>query len=398
MYGRWGGVNMLEKGIQELFVALGFFFLHPLFWGSALVAVALGYFRVKRERRHFRVRLLPGVTEWKRLWSESWWLGLLLSFLLLAVGVTVELDWLFVYSAISFLLLLTFYFQWMSPIYAMSLAFFGLLFVQQVNPQASIGGWTLTTTDWLGPMAVTVPLIAGAFLVVEGILVGRSAQDYASPYRLRTKRGLDASAFKVKRMWMLPVIFLVPGEVIDSFLPYWPQFTLGHTSFGLMPLPVVIGFSQMARADFPDRLFPKMATSLVWVGFLVIFTALGGIWMPILGWAALAIGVVGRLLITSMTALRQRASAIVVTPQPSGVVIAGILPNSPGEKMGLLPGECIRTVNGIHVTTEKELYDAIQVNAAHCRLQVIDRDGEVRLMQQVIYRHDHHRLGLLVIR
>ncbi|WP_235588707.1 PDZ domain-containing protein, partial [Sporosarcina koreensis] len=83
---------------------------------------------------------------------------------------------------------------------------------------------------------------------------------------------------------------------------------------------------------------------------------------------------------------------------PTGVIIAGILPESPGEKLGLIPGECIRTVNGIQVSNEKELYDAIQVNAAHCRLQVIGRDGEVRLMQQVIYRHDHHRLGLLVVR
>ena len=88
----------------------------------------------------------------------------------------------------------------------------------------------------------------------------------------------------------------------------------------------------------------------------------------------------------------------IAAPRTTGVVIAGVLPNSPGEKMGLLPGEIIRSVNGQDVSNEKELYDAIQINAAHCRLQVLDRDGEARLMQQVIYRHDHHRLGLLVVR
>ena len=36
--------------------------------------------------------------------------------------------------------------------------------------------------------------------------------------------------------------------------------------------------------------------------------------------------------------------------------------------MGLVPGECIRAVNGLQVSNEKELYDAIQINAAHCRL------------------------------
>nr|WP_225942033.1 PDZ domain-containing protein [Sporosarcina limicola] len=103
-------------------------------------------------------------------------------------------------------------------------------------------------------------------------------------------------------------------------------------------------------------------------------------------------------MISILTSLQERKGGYVAAPSSTGVVIAGILPGSPGEKMGLLSGECIRTVNGIRVSNEKELYDAIQVNAAHCRLQVIGRDGEIRLMQQVIYRHDHHRLGLLIVR
>ena len=66
--------------------------------------------------------------------------------------------------------------------------------------------------------------------------------------------------------------------------------------------------------------------------------------------------------------------------------------------MGLVIGECIRRVNGQTVSNERELYEAIQINAAHCRLEVLDHQGEVRLRQHVIYRHDHHRLGLLVVR
>ena len=103
-------------------------------------------------------------------------------------------------------------------------------------------------------------------------------------------------------------------------------------------------------------------------------------------------------MLSIIVAVREHKGGFAATPQSTGVIIAGILPESPGEKLGLIPGECIKMVNGIRVSNEKELYDAIQVNAAHCRLQVIGRDGEVRLMQQVLYRHDHHRLGLLVVR
>ena len=46
--------------------------------------------------------------------------------------------------------------------------------------------------------------------------------------------------------------------------------------------------------------------------------------------------------------------------------------------------------------TENELYEALQLNAAHCRLEVLDRNNELRLTQHVIYSNDHYRIGLLL--
>jgi len=64
--------------------------------------------------------------------------------------------------------------------------------------------------------------------------------------------------------------------------------------------------------------------------------------------------------------------------------------------MGLLAGECIRKVNGQTIYTENDLYAALQLNAAHCRLEVVDRNNEIRLTQHVIYSNDHYRIGLLL--
>nr|WP_255551626.1 PDZ domain-containing protein [Sporosarcina sp. E16_8] len=186
--------------------------------------------------------------------------------------------------------------------------------------------------------------------------------------------------------------------MISAFVPYWPQFTFGESAFSFVPVPVLIGFSQVARSLYPDVLFPKIGRAVVWTGGTVVVVGIAALWLPILGWVALLLGVVCRAVISITAWVRDRQGGFVVAPREAGVVIAGVVPGSPGEKMGLLPGEYIRSVNGLQVSNEKELYDAIQLNAAHCRLQVIDRNGEVRLMQQVIYRHDHHRLGLLVVR
>ena len=382
----------------DIVEAVALFFLNPLFIAALFTAVALGYFRVKKERRSFKVRLLPGLTELKRLLAESWLYALVLSVLISGAGLLVDPGWLVLFSAIALIGLLSFYYKATSPIYFAAAAFFAFYFIEKYMGNFSFRGWTPGQADLLGDMAVTIPVIAGLFLIVEGLLIRRHTVRYASPMLVHTNRGLRAAAFKAKRLWLLPVVFLVPGDMISAYVPYWPQFTLGGSAFSFVPVPVVIGFSQVARSLYPDNLFPKIGRAVVWTGIMVVIVGLAALWLPILGWAALLIGVVCRAVITILAWVRDRQGGFAVAPRPAGVVIAGVVPGSPGEKMGLQPGECIRTVNGLQVSNEKELYDAIQLNAAHCRLQVIDRGGEVRLMQQVMYRHDHHRLGLLVVR
>ncbi|MER2089471.1 MAG: PDZ domain-containing protein [Sporosarcina sp.] len=389
---------MSEKMMFDVLEAVGLFFLNPLFIAVLITSVAVGYFRVKKERRNFRVRLLPGLTELKRLLAESWPYALVLSILISVAGLTVDPGWLVLFSAAALIGLLSFYYKITSPIYFAAAAFFALYFMGDYAGGFTFRGWTPGQVDLLGELAVTIPIIAGLFLVAEGLLISRHSVRYASPFLMHTNRGLRAAAFKTKRLWLLPVVFLVPGDMISAFIPYWPQFTLGGHAFSFVPVPVIIGFTQVARSLYPDVLFPKVGRAVIWTGVSVIIVGFAALWMPILGWASLLIGVVCRAVISIIASGRERKGGFAVAPRPTGVVIAGVVPDSPGEKMGLLPGEVIRSVNGIQVNNEKELYDAIQLNAAHCRLQVIDRAGEARLMQQVIYRHDHHRLGLLVVR
>ncbi|MBB4824494.1 hypothetical protein HNO89_001716 [Sporosarcina luteola] len=390
--------TVTEQDWWNIGKAIGYFFLNPLFWVALIAAVGLGYFRVKRERKHFNIRLLPGLTEWRRIVSESWLPALVLSIVVSGVGLTVDRGWLVLFIAISLAALLFFYYQAMSPVYFAAIAALAIYGMQFDPSRFALYGWNPDQVDLSGWLAVTVAIIAGLLLISEGYLIRRFAVRYSSPLLEPTNRGLEAAVFKVKRLWLLPVVFLVPGDMLSAHLPYWPQLSLGAATFSFVPVPVIIGFSQIVRTSFPEIVFPKMGRAILAIGVVVVAIGIGAIWMPVLGWAALCIGVLCRIILSIVTAVKERKGIYVAAPRSAGVMIAGVLPESPGERLGLLPGECIRAVNGIQVTNEKELYDAIQVNAAHCRLQVIGRDGEVRLMQQVLYRHDHHRLGLLVVR
>ncbi|ARD49091.1 PDZ domain-containing protein [Sporosarcina sp. P33] len=390
---------MSSELLLNLKDALLYFFLNPVWLVALVAAYMLGSKRVSRERTDFNVSIRKGSAEMKHAISAGWLHGLVLSILIAGIGLIVDFNWIVMLSVVMLLVILSFSYKLASPIYYAAIAFFALWALNRWAGDVSIGTWFVQEDlDFSGTLAITVPIIAGLFLITEGMLVRRHAARHTSPLFVQTQRGGRGTIYQSKLLWIVPVVLLVPGHMVSEFAPYWPQFTLGAEKFSFIPIPLVIGFSQLVRSTFPDELFPKMGKAIAWLGAAVAAIGIGAIWMPVLGWAALLAGVVCRLLISAVISASDRNKQVMLVPQSEGVFVVAVLPDSPAEKMGIVAGDLIKSVNGISIHNEDELYDAVQVNAAHCRLQVIGRDGEVRLKQQVLFRHDHFRLGMLVVR
>lgn len=378
-------------------LAIGKFFVNPVLYIALLAAVLLGYYRVKKERKIFRIRIVYGLTEFKQLIKDGWLYALVLSVLFAGIGLVVPLDWLIALSIVSILLMVTTFYQAGSFIY-LATAAVGLSWLFYANE------WTLNFglvkfegTEFSYQWLIPVVLIAGALVFVEGKMIDKAAAQAGSPRLHKSGRGLKAAAYISKRLWLLPILLVVPGSLLDSYAPYWPQLPIGESNFSLILFPVVFGFIGRSQRTLPVYLYPLVSKAVITLGISIIVVGLGAlIWQP-LAVVALVGGVIGRMAIAVHFALKERSGNYAVTPQPQGVMIVDVLPGSPADKMGLLRGEVIRKVNGIAISNESELYEAIQVNAAHCRLEVLDHNLEVRLRQHVIFRHDHHRLGLLVV-
>ncbi|EPD52187.1 hypothetical protein HMPREF1210_01540 [Paenisporosarcina sp. HGH0030] len=382
----------------ELIKGIGKFFINPLFYVAICFAVLLGYVRVKRERRSFRTRILWGWTEVKRMFTDIWMYALILSLLSTGIGLTLTTDWVVTFSLISAIIVVLFMYQIGSPVISAALATCALWIGYEMNTSFSILNF-----EWVGDrnwieLSLPVSLLMGAAVIAEGLLIRKTGAESASPILEKSARGLTSASYLSKRLWLLPVLGIVPGSVVPDFMTYWPQFTLGNETFAFVLFPIVIGFQQKARRTLPVNLYPKLGKAVIIVGVATIGLSLIAYWLPIVAAISLALGAFARIGVWMYFAIKERQGNYAVSPQDSGVMIAGVLPESPADKMGLVIGECIRRVNGQMVTNERELYEAIQINAAHCRLEVLDHQGEVRLRQHVIYRHDHHRLGLLVVR
>lgn len=391
-------MRMVQEVLIELVKGIGRFFLHPAVYVTLLFSILIGYVRVKRERRQFRTRLLWGWTEAKGFLLDGIIWALILSVISVAIGLVIPNSWLLIYSMWMLLFILLFTYQFGSAIYTIALGTATAYAMYTFNWSLDVFTWTVSGLDILQAGIVPVAIIAGLLLIVEGVLIQKHGSAQASPKLVTTHRGIEAIVYHVKKLWLLPILLVIPGDVIPTYLPYWPQFTLGETAFSFVVFPFVIGFQQKSQHSLPIHFFAGYG-KIVWqLGIVITIIAAIGYFEPLVSAIAILIGVIARLLITIIKYQQEKTGNYAVSPQSNGVMIAGVLSGSPAEKMGLLIGERIVKVNGQKVENEQELYEAVQINAAHCRLEVLDSNGELRLRQHILFRHDHYRLGLILVR
>lgn len=389
---------MVQEVLIELVKGIGRFFLHPAVYITLIFSILIGYVRVKRERRQFRTRLLWGWTETKRFLLDGIVWALIISVISLVVGLVIPHSWLLIYSVWMILFVLLFTYQFGSAVYTIALGAATVYAMFIFNWSFDVFSWNVSGMNILQDGIVPIAIIAGLLLIVEGVLIQKYAASQASPKLVTTARGMEAIVYKVKRLWLLPILLVIPGDAISTYVPYWPQFPLGESAFSLVLFPFVIGFQQKSQHSLPIHFFTGYG-KIVWqLGIVITIIAALGYFEPLVSVIALLVGVVARLLITIIKYQQEKTGNFAVSPQVSGVMIAGVLSDSPAEKMGLLIGERIAKVNGQKVSNEQEFYEAVQINAAHCRLEVLDSDGELRLRQHILFRHDHYRLGLILVR
>ena len=196
---------------------------------------------------------------------------------------------------------------------------------------------------------------------------------------------------------MVPVFLLIPGNVLTLPYEWWPVFTIGDNTYSLMLVPFAVGMHQKIQGMLPKESIQLMGSRVIGLGIFITLVAVAGYWFPIASIVAVALAMIGREALTLSQRLQEENMPFYFSKKNHGVMILGILPESPAEKMALGVGELITKVNGTLVHDEQSFYEALQWNGAHCKLEVLDTNGQIRFVQRALYEGDHHELGILFV-
>lgn len=386
---------MIELWLVEFLKGIGRLFLHPLFYGLFGMAVFLGYLRVKRERKVFHTRLHDGFYELRSLLPMGIVIGLVLSIITIGSGVVMPFGTIALIGVITILLSLTFSLRWLSPSYVIGFSMFGIIFLSTLSSESSFLQGLIE--DFKNTSLTAVVVLLALLVISEGLLVLKNGTKGTSPHIEQSKRGLPVGSHLTRRLWMVPVFLILPGEVLQTQFQWWPLFSINDGQYALTLVPFAIGFQNKTLGMLPSDGIRFIGKRIIAHGIVIAALAVGSIWYPLLAIVGASLALIGRELISIHHRLTDDSMPFFFSRKDHGLMILGIIPKTPAEKMGLQVGEIVTKVNSIPVKSEGGFYEALQKNRAYCKLEIVDTNGEVRFVQRALYDGEHHELGILFV-
>jgi hypothetical protein len=196
---------------------------------------------------------------------------------------------------------------------------------------------------------------------------------------------------------MVPLFLLIPGDVLQLPFEWWPVFHLGAKEYSLILVPFAVGCQMQIKGTLPKEAIQLQGRRVMVLGVIISLLSIVGYWYPLSSIIVAALAVIGRELLALLAFLKDDSRPFYFSKKNHGLMIIGIIPQSPASKMGLQAGEIITKANGVKIQDEKTFYEALQKNRAHCKLDVLDTKGEIRFVQRALYEGDHYELGVLFV-
>ncbi len=368
------------------------------FYYVAILFVAVPLFRqMSLERQMFAVKL----HDWKLLLIKAVAAGF-------AAGMMISIAGIWIGAALTAEALL---WLWIVAVLLMLIRIRYLCFAYAAGIIA-IMQWIVGFTplaersDWVGTIVVSLEQIETAGLLLltallhlaEALLVRWQGAKLSTPLFLEGKRGKLIGGYMLQGFWPVPLLMLVPATSGGLSLPWPPLFAEGGSAgWTFVAFPVVIGFTEMTRSMLPEQKARHSSNQLLIYSSIIAIVSLAAWQWPI---AMLPAAAVLSILLHEAMVWRSRYKENTRSPifvnNTKGLRILGIVPGTPAEAMGLLPGEMVSKVNGEKVNTKEQMYSALMINPAFCKLEVLNRDGEIKFAQRTRYAGEHHQLGIIL--
>ncbi|QQE79457.1 PDZ domain-containing protein [Alicyclobacillus sp. SO9] len=383
---------------QAVWDAARLFLLNPLLYLATLLLIWDSYKRGRDQRKFFGFR----VTDfWRPLLSmalQAIVLGIVVGVVNVLVGITLHPDELWLVTAIV-IILGGIRLRYASALYAISVFVLLALLARIGSGVTGIQAFNWVLSTLRGASIVSYIALAAVLAFAEWAFMWLRRNAQGAPALRSSRRGRVIGAVIVQNSAILPVFAFQPGVVpVPAHAPFlWP-LAAAQSGLSLVALPMLFGFNGLFSGVHPkhvnrlsQRYFLLMAVLLSADAYLVYrFASLFAV-----------IGIFIILVLKEITWWHlnqiENESDALYPLSSEGVRVMGAARGSVADAMGLRRGEVIQKVNQVPVHSVYDFHFALDQNPAYAKLDVLDVQGEPRIVGKPVFSGERNKLGLVLL-
>lgn len=393
--------------IKNIFWLLLLFLVQPVFIFGLFYAFWNRSKRLNYVRKNYRLNFNPSPFEVTDYLFKTLLVGIILSVLLGVLGVPLTIEWYLVYQVVTVILLSLSGTRFIHPLFTFSITSIILFVVDRLDQTISLNWFENRINqdsvlidfqpENLSSLLLNSLVMVSFVLLFSGFLIKKKDRNKFYPVLHSSKRGKVVAKYQKRSIFLLPLLIVVPGTVIEPFATWWPLFTIGGERYALLLLPFLIGFHFTMSTQLLDNALKSVKKDLEGLALLsLVLAGLAYFYVDFSIWAILVV-LAGGFFVLYRHRQRENMWTFKYGPADEGLRVIAIRPDSPAERMGLSIGVIITHINDQEMNTKEEFYDVISHNRSYIKMRLKRSDGEIVMVETALYEDDYNNLGLLIL-
>ena len=379
---------MIVKGgiVVAILAVIKNYLCQPLVWLSLIWILGMYFIRVKKERQQFRIAVNSDCYEGRHFLKDSLAFFFTAGIFTVLCGIGLPMKVIYLYQILAGLSLIFFA--------ACDLSFLALIgtgIIMLLAPK----GW-LWADKLPAGFTTMMLLLASLTAFLQAAVATKSKAIFFTPTIKEGKRGRRIVSYSWRNLALIPLILLVPTGKNGGIPLFWIlNGSSQHFTIVLMPL-LILTYLTTTKLK-PKALlayYQKRKNQLAFLEAVLAFLAL---FIPQnYGLVLLGLSFLAELLLQYSCYNYNRKGHFWYVETSRGVRVVAVKADTPAAKMQLEAGDIILECNKKPVANASELYQALQENAAYCKLLVQNVDGELKICESAIYADAPHEIGLIL--
>lgn len=220
------------------------------------------------------------------------------------------------------------------------------------------------------------------------------------------RKGEVVGGFSMTRYWAVPFTILVTTSTSLSTntmnMPHWwPLLSvdiIGELiTYFMTGIIAVLGYGDNAITEFPKEKAKKTAKSLVIFSMSLLILSITANKHKSLNILVAIFAPVAHEIVIYLSKKKEQTGKPVFDCVDYGIRVLDVMPKGIGEKLGIKPGNIIKTINGMRVYDRKDMKYILLSEPRDIKVSFFDNDGRLKTKMYKRKIREKLHFGILVV-